>query len=125
NAPYDRALADHVRMIKHEVGQQRLADGIALPSSVINILHGDPDQIVHWEIRDANGRSLGGNGSIPLPEHWAYERDKIRFSNETMHTHSVRVAYMWGGTDLDGVPFMTISAQSNEMRATLQQEILT
>src|SRR5690606_36348187 len=49
----------------------------------------------------------------------------IRFSNETISGQSVRVAYLWGGADLNGMPFMTVLAQPNEMRATLQQEILT
>src|SRR3546814_17260709 len=65
------------------------------------------------------------NGNIPLPENWTYEEDRIRFRNETYDGHSVRVAYIWGGRDMSGLPFLTIVAQSNEMRATLQQEILT
>lgn len=125
NAPYDRALADHLRMIKHEIEQQSILGGITLPASAINILHGDPGHLVHWEIRDANGNSLGGNSSIPLPDNWTYDDGKIRMRNETIDKHSVRVAYVWGGKDADGMPFMTAVAQSNEMRATLQQEILT
>src|SRR3546814_5457226 len=79
----------------------------------------------HWEIRDANGKSLGGNAHIPLPDNWTYEEDKLRLRNENVDNRSIRVAYIWGGRDQDGVPFLTVVSQSNEMRATLQQEILT
>ncbi|MGB3288904.1 MAG: sensor histidine kinase N-terminal domain-containing protein [Burkholderiaceae bacterium] len=125
NAPYDRSLADHLRMVKHEVEQQKILEGIQLSASSITILQGDTAHLIRWEIRDANGNSMGGNGSIPLPENWTYEEDKIRFRNESYDGHSVRVAYTWGGRDAGGLPFLTIVAQSNEMRATLQQEILT
>src|SRR3546814_18325141 len=79
----------------------------------------------HWEIRDANGKSLGGNAHIPLPDNWTYEEDKLRLRNEHVDNRSIRVAYIWGGRDQDGVPFLTVVSQSNEMRATLQKEILT
>ncbi|MDS1141833.1 sensor histidine kinase N-terminal domain-containing protein [Pusillimonas sp. SM2304] len=125
NAPYDRALADHLRMLKHEVEQQKIAEGIQLSTSAITILQGDPANMIHWEIRDANGNSLGGNASIPLPDNWTYEEDKLRLRNETADNHSIRVAYIWGGKDLNGLPFLMVVSQSNQMRATLQQEILT
>ncbi|MGB6103681.1 MAG: sensor histidine kinase N-terminal domain-containing protein [Pusillimonas sp.] len=125
NAPYDRTLADHLRMLKHEVEQQSILNGIQLSTSAITILQGDPSNMIHWEIRDANGNSLGGNANIPLPDNWTYEEDKLRLRNETTDNRSIRVAYIWGGQDQDGLPFLTIVSQSNQMRATLQQEILT
>lgn len=125
NAPYDRTLADHLRLLKHEVEQQTIIDGIQLSPSVITILHGDVAHLIHWEIQDANGNSIGGNAEIPLPANWTYDEDAIRFRNETLDDRSIRVAYLWGGRDRSGMPFLTVVAQSNEMRATLQQEILT
>ncbi|AEC19894.1 two-component system histidine kinase [Pusillimonas sp. T7-7] len=125
NAPYDRTLADHLRLLKHEVEQQSILNGIQLSPSAITILQGDPLNMIHWEIRDANGNSLGGNAHIPLPDNWTYEEDKLRLRNENVDNRSIRVAYIWGGRDQDGVPFLTVVSQSNEMRATLQQEILT
>lgn len=125
NAPYDRTLADHLRMLKHEIQQQRIVEGVELSASAITILQGDPTHLIHWEIQDANANSIGGNASIPLPDNWTYENDIIRFRNETLNGQSVRVAYIWGGQDLNNLGFLTVVAQSNEMRATLQQEILT
>ena len=125
NAPYDRTLADHLRLLKSEVEQQSVLGDIHLSSSAITILQGDPQNVIQWEIRDANGNSLGGNAHIPLPDNWTYEEDKLRLRNETSDNRSIRVAYIWGGKDIDGVPFLTVASQSNEMRATLQQEILT
>lgn len=125
NAPYDRTLADHLRMLKHEVQQQKIIEGIQLSPSAITILQGDPAHLIYWEIQDANANSIGGNASIPLPDNWTYEDDIIRFRNETLNGQSVRVAYIWGGKDQNNLNFLTVVAQSNEMRATLQQEILT
>ncbi len=125
NAPYDRALTNHLRLIKHEVEQQKILDGVMLSPSAATILRGDPTQLMHWEIQDANANSVGGSASIPLPDHWTYEVDQIRFRNETMGGKSMRVAYLWGGPDINGLYFLTVVAQSNQMRATLQQEILT
>jgi two-component system sensor histidine kinase TctE len=125
DAPYDRALSDHLRMLRHEVEQQSILNGLQLSPSAITILQGDPNHFIRWEIRDANGNSLGGNGRIPLPDSWSYEHGQIRMRNETLDGQSVRVAYTWGGQDISGLPFLTEVAQSNEMRATLQQEILT
>lgn len=125
NAPYDRTLTDHLRLLRHEVSQQSIAQGIQLSSSAITVLQGESTEPVRWQIRDADGFSVAGNAIIPLPHNWAYEPDRIRFHNETLDEQSVRVAYMWGGVDTDGTPFLTVVAETNERRATLQQEILT
>src|SRR3546814_10184414 len=73
-----------------------------LSPSAITILQGDPLNMIHWEIRDANGNSLGGNAHIPLPDNWTYEEDKLRLRNENVDNRSIRVAYIWGGRDQDG-----------------------
>src|SRR5690606_37567887 len=49
----------------------------------------------------------------------------IRIRNETLNGQSVRVAYILGVQDLNYLDFLTVVAQSNEKRATLQQEIST
>ena len=81
NAPYDRALTDHLRMLRHEVEQQSILNGLQLSASAITIMQGDQTHFIHWEIRDANGNSLGGNGNIPLPDNWTYEHNQIRLRN--------------------------------------------
>lgn len=126
NAPYDRTLASHLRLLRHEVEQQRLHSGVKLSESARTILEGDTDQTpTTWQILDANGHSLAGDADIPIPQTWAYDIDQIRYRNATMQHRSVRVAYMWGGRDRDGVGFLTVVAEPGEARATLQQEILT
>jgi len=126
NAPYDRTLASHLRLLRHEVEQQRVHEGVRLSESARTILEGDTDQTpTIWQILDANGHSLAGNADIPIPETWAYDIDQIRYRNATMQHRSVRVAYVWGGRDRDGVGFLAVVAEPGEARATLQQEILT
>uniref|UniRef100_UPI003342CCFC sensor histidine kinase n=1 Tax=Castellaniella defragrans TaxID=75697 RepID=UPI003342CCFC len=126
NAPYDRTLASHLRLLRHEVEQQRLHDDVRLSDAARTILESDGDQTpTTWQILDANGHSLAGNADIPVPENWAYDIDQIRYRNATIAHRSMRVAYVWGGRDRDGVGFLTVVAEPSEARATLQQEILT
>lgn len=125
NAPYDRTLGDHLRLLRQEIQRQSIQDGISLSPMATTLLQGDPAHRTRWEIQNADGKSVGGNANIPVPDNWSYETDQIRFRNATIDEQSVRVAFIWGGRDVKGVPFLTVIAESNEMRATLQQEILT
>lgn len=126
NAPYDRTLASHLRLLRHEVEQQQIHTRITLSESAHTILKGDAEQTATiWQILDANGTALAGNADIPIPDNWSYDIDQIRYRNTTLNRRSVRIAYEWGGRDRDGVGFLTVVAEPGEERATLQQEILT
>lgn len=125
NAPYDRTLTDHLRLLKYEVEQQNVRRGVALSESALTILSGEDGRPARWQIRDANGDSLAGNADIPLPDNWSYEKDKFKFHNDTIDGQSVRVAYVWGGLDQQDESFLTLVAETNDRRGMLQQEILT
>lgn len=126
NSPYDKTLAGHLRILRHEVEQQRLQDGIKLSDSAINVLNGGAeDNPTTWQILDANGHIMAGDTSIPMPESWAYDIDQIRYRNANFNHKQLRLAYVWGGRDLDGQGFLTVVSEPAEARATLQQEILT
>jgi len=47
NAPYDRTLADHLRLLEHEVAQQTILEGIQLTPSAITILQGDTSHMIY------------------------------------------------------------------------------
>jgi len=125
NTPYDRTLADHLRLLMHEVEHQAITGPIILSPSTRTLFSGDQTHLMHWQVQDANGQPVAGSADIPLPGNWAYEVGKIRFRNETLDNRSVRVAYIWGGKDRNNQPFLTAITETNELRATLQQEILT
>ncbi|MDN5842783.1 MAG: sensor histidine kinase N-terminal domain-containing protein [Alcaligenaceae bacterium] len=126
NAPYDRTLASHLKLLRHEVEQQRLHPGLVLSESANTILKGDdPQAATIWQILDANGRIVAGDAAIPTPENWAYDIDQVRYRNGRIDGKSIRIAYEWGGRDRNGVGFLTVVAEPGEERATLQQEILT
>ncbi len=126
NSPYDRTLASHLRLLRHEVEQQRLAGGVTLSESARTVLAGGADEAAtRWQILDANGHLLAGDPSIPTPENWGYDIDQIRFRNASLNHQAIRMAYIWGGRDRDGTGFLTVVAEPAEARATLQQEILT
>lgn len=125
NAPYDRTLTDHLRLLKYEVEQQNVREGVELSISTLTLFSGEQERPARWQIRDANGNSMAGNANIPLPDHWSYEKDKFKFHNETIDGQSVRVAYVWGARDQHGETFLTLVAEPNDRRGVLQQEILT
>lgn len=125
NAPYDRTLTDHLRLLKYEIEQQDVRKGVELSVSALTILSGENGRAARWQIRDANGDSLAGNATIPLPDNWSYEKDKFKFHNETIDGQSVRVAYVWGARDRQGESFLTLVAETNDRRGVLQQDILT
>lgn len=126
NAPYDRTLASQLRLLRHEVEQQRIHEGVRLSESARTILEGEADHPpTVWQILDANGHSLAGNADIPIPENWTYDINQIRYQTTSMRHRTMRVAYVWGGRDREGVGFLTVVAEPGEARATLQQEILT
>ncbi|CAM5790851.1 sensor histidine kinase [Castellaniella caeni] len=126
NSPYDRTLASHLRLLRHEVELQRLTSGVTLSESASTVLAGNSDDpATLWQILDANGHLMAGDPHIPTPENWTYDIDQIRFRNATLEHQAIRLAYMWGGRDRDGAGFLTVVAEPAEARATLQQEILT
>ncbi|WP_323017575.1 sensor histidine kinase [Castellaniella sp.] len=126
NSPYDRTLSSHLRLLRHEVEQQRLSTGITLSESARTILAGSGDDTpTTWQILDANGHLMAGNPNIPTPENWTYDIDQVRYRNATLNHQAIRLAYLWGGRDRDGTGFLTVVAEPGEARATLQQEILT
>src|SRR5690606_15103081 len=103
NAPYDRTLASHLRLLRHEVEQQHVHTGVLLSESANTILKGDDAQAATiWQILDANGRLIAGDASIPTPENWGYDIDQIRYRNGRIDGKSIRIAYEWGGRDRDG-----------------------
>lgn len=126
NSPYDKTLAGHLRILRHEVEQQHLKNGIKISESARTIFKSDSEQNqTIWQILDANGHIMAGNTSIPTPETWSYDIDQTRYRNATMDHKAIRIAYVWGGRDQDNRGFLTVVAESAEARATLQQEILT
>jgi two-component system sensor histidine kinase TctE len=126
NSPYDRTLSSHLRLLRHEVEQQHLTQGVRLSESARTVLAGGADDAATiWQVLDANGQLLAGDSQIPTPENWSYDIDQIRFRNAMLNHQSIRIAYVWGGRDQDGTGFLTVVAEPNEARATLQQEILT
>ncbi|MFT0534018.1 sensor histidine kinase [Castellaniella hirudinis] len=126
NSPYDRTLASHLRLLRHEVEQQHLSQGVTLSESARTVLAGNAeDTPTTWQILDANGHLMAGDPGIPTPENWAYDIDQIRYRNAILNHRAIRIAYMWGGRDRDGTGFLTVVSEPAEARATLQQEILT
>ncbi|MBV2180171.1 MAG: sensor histidine kinase N-terminal domain-containing protein [Castellaniella sp.] len=126
NSPYDKTLTSHLRLLRHEVEQQRLTAGVTLSESARTVLSGNGDEApTTWQILDANGHLMAGNPNVPTPENWTYDIDQIRFRNATLDHQSIRLAYLWGGRDRDGTGFLTVVAEPAQARATLQQEILT
>ncbi|MCK9509111.1 MAG: sensor histidine kinase N-terminal domain-containing protein, partial [Pigmentiphaga sp.] len=127
NSPYDRTLASHLRLLRHEIELQHVQQGtLHISDAARNVLAGShEEEPTRWLILDANGQRLAGDSTIPVPDDWGYDIDQVRFRNATLGHQALRIAYVWGGRDLDGTGFLAVVAEPAEPRATLQQEILT
>ncbi|CAM5203398.1 histidine kinase OS=Castellaniella defragrans OX=75697 GN=HNR28_002304 PE=4 SV=1 [Castellaniella defragrans] len=126
NWPYNRTLSSHLRLLRHEVELQHLARGVTLSGSARTVLAGGTDDTpTTWQILDANGHLVAGDPQVPTPGNWGYDINEVHIRNAQLGHQAFRVAYVWGGRDLDGTGFLTVVAEPAEARATLQQEILT
>ncbi len=126
NSPYDRTLANHLRLLRHEAELHSFKHGFTLSDTAQSVFAGQADETpILWQILDANGHVLAGEKLLRIPENWSYDIDQVRFRNTTINHTALRIAYEWGGRDQDGRGFLAVVAEPAEARATLQQEILT
>ncbi len=107
NQPYDRELADMVRVLSKQVvvntTQGHAQADFALPVGASEILRADEADDVFYQVLGLRGEYLSGDRALAVPP----EEDRVppgemRYRDETIHDESVRVAYMW--VDVPGRP---------------------
>ena len=108
NKPFDRELAEMVRVLSKQVVVQAAAGGQAvaqfsLPPGASEILRTDEADDIYYQVLGLRGEYLSGDRSLPEPD----DEDRappgeLRYRDDTIRNDSVRVAYLW--VDVPGRP---------------------
>jgi two-component system sensor histidine kinase TctE len=128
NQPYDRALADSVRSLARLVA---VADGkvaVHFPAPPRAMFRADQDDTVYYQVADARGRIVTGDGEIPpaavpakiLPE-------DVLFRDDLIHGEEVRVAYQFLQAGPEGArPLVLVQvAETRNKRSDLASRVVT
>ncbi|HJV96357.1 MAG TPA: sensor histidine kinase N-terminal domain-containing protein, partial [Albitalea sp.] len=101
NKPFDRELAEMVRVLSKQVVVQSAAGGQAvaqfsLPAGASEILRTDEADDIYYQVLGLRGEYLSGDRSLPVPD----DEDRappgeLRYRDDIIRNDSVRVAYLW------------------------------
>lgn len=118
---YDRALLDTALGI---AGQIHVSDNklaLVLPKEAEEILLTDNLDQIFFQVVDANGNSLGGNSTLPMPQ-TPISPNSWKFYNAEINGAAVRVAAF--STERAHLPLTVLSAETRVKRTALVREIL-
>ena len=144
NRPYDRELDQLVHMVAREVRADAAADGAAttphapmrLAEATAALLRSDEVDRVYFQVRDAQGRTLGGDAEVPPPpadERAASAADEVQFRDDSIRNDGVRIAWLLlpaasspaGATiGVPSGPVVIQVAETLEKRSRLATEII-
>jgi two-component system sensor histidine kinase TctE len=126
DVPYDRALANNVRVIASQVS---MADGktvLRITDAAREIMRADETDSVFWLVLGGQGQYLGGDRELPLPKGADLaEPGSVRYEDDTLRGFAVRLAYTRVDTRAPGgrMPLVVV-AETTEKRTRLANEII-
>ena len=135
NRPYDRELADMVRVLSKQVAITAAAGAGAatatavftLPAGASEILRADDADDVFYQVLGLRGEHLSGDRALAMPgEEERAPPGELRYRDDTIHDESVRVAYLWvdvPGRPGDAAPLVQV-AETLGKRSRLATEII-
>ena len=131
NRPYDRELADMVRVLSKQVAITATVGTptavFTLPAGASEILRADEADDVFYQVLGLRGEYLSGDPALAAPS--AEDRappGELRYRDDTIHDESVRVAYLWvdvPGRPGDAAPLIQV-AETLGKRSRLATEII-
>ncbi|HVK95377.1 MAG TPA: sensor histidine kinase N-terminal domain-containing protein [Noviherbaspirillum sp.] len=97
NHPFDRALDDRVIVVSQQVQEIGGKTVAQLSSSAHDILRADDIDNIYFQVLGPKGEYVAGDRDLPAPplEEERVPTGAIRFRNETMRGHEIRVAYAY------------------------------
>jgi len=131
NRPYDRELADMVRVLSKQVSVQT-TDGhpqasFKLPAAASEILRADESDDVFYQVLGLRGEYLSGERALLVPpDEDRAAPGELRYRDDTIADQSVRVAYMWvdvPGRPPEAAPLVQV-AETLGKRSRLATEII-
>ena len=129
DAPFDRALQDHVMLLSQQVHTVARSSSLLNRPALRDLLPAAPDTPAVFQIVAANGDVLAGDASFPPPALYDFPapgRTKLR--GETFHGVEHRVAYTYvDAPDEPGreaFPVLIQAAETLDARNALANEII-
>jgi two-component system, OmpR family, sensor histidine kinase TctE len=133
NKPFDRELAEMVRVLSKQVTVATTPNGHAiaqfkLPAGASDILHTDEADDIYYQVLGLRGEYLSGERALPVPtDEERATPGELRYRDDTINNDSVRVAYMWVGAGParpgGGAPLVQV-AETLGKRSRLATEII-
>lgn len=126
NQPYDQALAERVSAVArllHVVDGRIQAE---LPAAARTVLSADEQDEIWYQVHDARGGLLAGNGSVPPPSGDNEPvLDEVRFRDELVAGEPIRVAYQLHKLSPDKVWVVIQVAETRKKRQVLTSRIIS
>lgn len=130
NQPYDRELAEMVRVLSKQVVVQSTRGyataSFALPAGASEILRADEADDVFYQVLGLRGEYLSGDRALAVPTEDRAPPGELHYRDDTIHDESVRVAYMWvdvPGRPAEAAPLVQV-AETLGKRSRLATEII-
>ncbi len=107
NKPFDRELADMVRVLSkqvavHNINGRKLTT-FALPVGASEILRTDDGDSIYYQVTGLRGEFIAGERALPPPaEAERAALGDLHWRDDSLRDDGVRVAYVW--VDVPGVP---------------------
>ena len=133
NRPYDRELADLVRVLAHQATLQAATPGLAaaqakadLEKTAALLAREDDDDRTYYQVLGRRGELLAGEAGLVVPnEEAAAGTDAVvRFRDEVIGDEPVRVAYLWTAGSGSGNDSLVQVAETLGKRSKLATEII-
>ncbi|WP_418317332.1 sensor histidine kinase [Piscinibacter sakaiensis] len=132
NKPFDRELGEAVALLARQIIADSAAAAapaapIGLPPGAAEILRGDGEQRLYFQVQAAGGRYLAGERSLQLPnDEQPPPPGELRFRDDTFRSEAVRVAYMWVDVPVANGRMLTLVqvAETLGRRSRLATEII-
>ena len=124
--PFDRALEFNLQALTQFVVATDKKVSFNLTPQARDLLRADDSDLVYYQVLDARGQLISGEGDFPLPvENDTPEPGRVLLRDDTVRGDEVRVAYAWlaRGTDAKQLVLMQVG-ETKGKRSTLATEII-
>ncbi|HEX5805494.1 MAG TPA: sensor histidine kinase N-terminal domain-containing protein [Macromonas sp.] len=126
NKPYDRALESNLQALTQFVVMREEGINLQMGTQARNLLRSDETDIVFFQLKDAQGRVLGGEPEFPNPD-----RDtrsvpgEVNLRDDTVRGEDVRVASSWVEVVGESKQLVLVQvAETRGKRSTLATDII-
>jgi len=123
--PFDRALEFNLQALTQLVVNNDGRVMFVLNSQARDLLRADDSDLVYYQVVDARGRLISGEGDFPSPQDdLAPGPGRVLLRDDVVRGDEVRVAYTWLDRNDAAGPVLMQVAETKGKRSTLANEII-